>query len=107
MYIKLKRQEMEPPNPDMAFMLLASCNGSDTEQQLVISAISVVFYDSMETTHTRIFTGGIGVTGSRPVPMFTKPVSEVTSNSVFWGKEVVEVKDKDALGMVFGKRIAI
>ncbi|KAK3875453.1 hypothetical protein Pcinc_019665 [Petrolisthes cinctipes] len=58
-YFQFKKQDMELPDSVMAFMLLASCNLSDGEQQLVMSAITDITYANMKSALNRIFAGEI------------------------------------------------
>lgn len=60
-YFKFTEQNMELPDPVMAFMFLASCNLLEHEVQLVMSAIQNVTYDNMKSTVKRIFSGDISV----------------------------------------------
>ena len=59
-YYEFTRQGMQLPDPVMAFMLLASCNLSESETQLVMSAISDVTYDIMKSTIKRVFDRSVG-----------------------------------------------
>lgn len=52
----------------MAFMLLASCNLSDHEQQQVMSAIFEVTLKNMKSALSRIFHGEISVQSVKPIP---------------------------------------
>ncbi|KAK3889741.1 hypothetical protein Pcinc_006306 [Petrolisthes cinctipes] len=54
-YFKFTKQGMTLPDSVLAFMLLASCNLSDNEQQLVMSAISDVSLKNMKGALSRIF----------------------------------------------------
>lgn len=87
-YFKFTKQGMTLPDPVMAFMLLASCNLSDKEQQLVMSAISEVSLRNMKSALSRIFHGEISVSLQSPQSSnpITKPVvCEVKSEPVFLG----------------------
>ena len=82
-YFKFTKQGMTLPDSVMAFMLLASCNLSDNEQQLVMSAISEVTLKNMKGALSRIFHGEINVQSVKPIP---KPATcEVKSEPVFVG----------------------
>lgn len=59
-YFEFTKQDMSLPDPVKAFMLLASCNLSEGEQRLVMSAISDVTYENMTSALNRIFSGGFG-----------------------------------------------
>ncbi|KAK3872293.1 hypothetical protein Pcinc_022626 [Petrolisthes cinctipes] len=63
-YFKFTKQGMTLPDSALAFMLLASCNLSDNEQQLVMSAISDVSLKNMKGALSRIFHGEISVQSS-------------------------------------------
>lgn len=67
----------------MAFMLLASCKLSDSEQQLVMSAINVITYDKMREALSRIFHGEINMQLAMPVPKPAASRYEVKSDPVF------------------------
>ena len=81
-YFNFKKQGMDLPNAVRAFMLLASCQLSDSEQQLVMSAISEVTYENMKSALYHIFGGEIGGQNKTSVS-----VSGVKSEPVFWGDE--------------------
>ncbi|KAK3874911.1 hypothetical protein Pcinc_020228 [Petrolisthes cinctipes] len=82
-YFQFKKQDMELPDSVMAFMLLASCNLSDGEQQLVMSAITDVTYANMKSALNRIFAGEI--CGQKYAPV---PVSVVKSEPVLWNENI-------------------
>ena len=67
-YFKFTKQGMTLPDSVMAFMLLASCNLSESEQQLVMSAISEVTLKNMKDALSRIFHGEISVQSAKPIP---------------------------------------
>ena len=74
---------MTLPDSVMAFMLLASCNLSDNEQQLVISAISEVTLKNIESALIRISHREISKQSAKPLP---KPFNcEMKSEPVFLG----------------------
>lgn len=52
---------MTLPDSALAFILLASCNLSDNEQQLVMSAISNISLKNMKGTLSYIYHVGISV----------------------------------------------
>lgn len=52
---KMEAQDMKLPDAVTAFMLLESCNFSDTEKKLVMSSIPEVSYDNMKVAIKRIF----------------------------------------------------
>ena len=54
-YFKFKQEDMDLPDPVMAFMLLSSCNLTENEVHLVMSALSIVTYSSMKNIIMRIF----------------------------------------------------
>ena len=60
-YFLFTTQGMTLPDSVMAFMLLASCKLSDSEQQLVMSATPDVTYNNMKAALNRIFAGDISV----------------------------------------------
>ena len=53
-YYTFKQEDMTLPDPVVAFMLLAACNMSDNELQLVMSAVTEVTYDNMKLTLKRV-----------------------------------------------------
>ena len=76
-FTKQAKQDMTLPDSVMAFMLLASCNLSDNEQQLVMSAISEISLKNMK--------GALGrsVQSAKPI---NKPVMcDVKSEPVLLG----------------------
>lgn len=98
-YFNFTKLDMSLPDSVRAFMLLASCCLSDTEQQLVMSAITVVSYDNMKGALNRIFAGDIGAQfGS----VTAGAVGGVKSEPVFVGEELRGqregvVKEEEAL----------
>lgn len=98
-YFKFTSQGMSLPDPVMAFMLLASCRLGDSEQQLVMSAISDVSYSNMKGALNRIFAGEMSAQlESTPVG----PGCGVKSEPVFMGEEMKGqsegvVKEEEAL----------
>jgi hypothetical protein len=80
-YFKFTKQDMKLPDSVMAFMLLASCNLSDSEQQLVMSAIADVSYSNMKSALKRIFAGEI--CSKALVPQASV---EVKSEAVFYSE---------------------
>ena len=54
---------MELPDPVIAFMLLASCRLSDTDVQLIMSAIMEVTSENRKSVLKRVF-DGISLLGS-------------------------------------------
>ena len=54
-YFKFKSESMSLPDPVLALMLLASCNLSEQDHHLVMSAIPEVSYDNMRNAILRIF----------------------------------------------------
>ena len=54
-YFKFKQEATTLPGPDMAFMVLSSCNLTETNVQLVMSAIHEITYDNMKAIIMRIF----------------------------------------------------
>lgn len=66
-YFNFKTEEMTLPDPVMAFMLLASCKMSESDVQLVMSAVNDVKYDTMKATLIRIFGHSISNSGSSSV----------------------------------------
>ena len=58
-YYKFKQESMSLPDPVVAFMLLASCQLSDSELRLVMSAINEVTFDVMKLTLKRVFDIGL------------------------------------------------
>ena len=52
---KMEAQDMKLPDAVTAFMLLESCNFSDTEEKSVMSSIPEVSYDYMKVAIKRIF----------------------------------------------------
>ena len=76
------------PDPVIAFMLLASCKFTDSEVQLIMSAITEVTYDNMKSALKRIFGSDIG---NKYFNKETKvePVFEAVdeTNETFYGRE--------------------
>ena len=62
-YFKFNKQGMELPDPVIAFMLLASCRLSDTDVQLIMSAIMEVTSENRKSVLKRVF-DGISLLGS-------------------------------------------
>ena len=58
-YYKFRQQDMTLPDTVMAFMLLAASNLTESERQLIMSAIASVSYENMKSVLKRIFCGGI------------------------------------------------
>ena len=54
-YFKFQQEGMNLPDPVIAFMLLSSCNLSETEVHLVMSALNKVTYEGMKGIIMRIF----------------------------------------------------
>ena len=54
-YFKFKSEEMSLPDPVLALMLLASCNLSENDHHLVMSAVTDVTYDKIQDAILRIF----------------------------------------------------
>ena len=52
---QFKQQGMELPDPVMAFMLLASCNLSESDSHLVMTGVREVTYESMRAALLRVF----------------------------------------------------
>ena len=75
-YYEFTQQDMKLPDPVMAFMLLASCGLTDSETQLVMSAITDVTYDRMKATIKRVFDKDIGSfhSGQNSTIVKTEPV---------------------------------
>ena len=86
-YYRYKQEEMDLPESVMAFMLLASCDLSGKDTQLVMSAISKVAYDNVKNTLKRVF--GQNVCCQRGVEcgaeMATNLPVTVKSEAVFYG----------------------
>ena len=87
-YYKFAAQKMILPDPVIAFMLLASCKFTDSEVQLIMSAITEVTYDNMKSALKRIFGSDIG---NKYFNKETKvePVFEAVdeTNETFYGRE--------------------
>ena len=73
-YFKFNKQGMELPDPVIAFMLLASCKLSDTDVQLVMSAITEVTSENMKSVLKRVFGGNIGTGKFASFEIKTEPV---------------------------------
>ena len=95
-YYKFTKQDMTLPDSVMAFMLLASCNLSDKEQQLVMTAMSEVTYQNMKSALSRIFHGEVSVhPNTQPqTQVSTTQGSGVKSEPVFLGAEGTPVEDE-------------
>ena len=59
-YFSFTQEGMTLPGPVMAFMLLASCNLTEQQFQLVMSAITDVNFDNMKSVLKRIFSADLG-----------------------------------------------
>ena len=81
-YFKFTQQDMTLPDTVMAFMLLAACNLSENEGQLVMSAISDVSYPNMKSALKRIFSADIA-----PKSNIAAANVPVKSEPVFYGNE--------------------
>ena len=57
-YHNFTLQEMSLPDSVMAFMLLASCNFSEEDSKLVMTAVNNVSFEEMKSAIMRIFEGG-------------------------------------------------
>lgn len=90
-YFNFTKQGMDLPDSVMAFMLLASGSLSDSEQQLVMSAISEVTYANMKSALTRIFAGEIGGPSKTSAAVSTVVVK---SEPVLLGNESKETYTK-------------
>lgn len=94
-YYKFTKQGMTLPDSVMAFMLLASCNLSETQQQLVMSAISEVTFQNMKSALTRIFHQEVSAQPIKPV------ACDIKSEPVFLGDECgkleADVKGSESL----------
>ena len=81
-YFKFSQQDMTLPDTVMAFMLLAACNLTDSEGQLVMSSITEVSYSNMKSAMKRIFSGDIA-----PKPSVSTYCAPVKSEPVFYGND--------------------
>lgn len=81
-YFKFTQQGMSLPDSVMAFMLLASCKLSDSEVQIVMSAITEVTYKNMKSALKRIFAAEIVSTSGSKVSNV-----EIKSEPVFYGED--------------------
>ena len=76
-YYKFRQQDMTLPDTVMAFMLLAASNLTESERQLVMSAITSVSYENMKSALERIFCGSITpsqISNTASVQVKTEPV---------------------------------
>ena len=71
---KFNKQGMELPNPVIEFMLYASCKLSDTDVQLVMSAITEVTREIMKSVLKRVLDGNIGTGKFASFGIKTEPV---------------------------------
>ena len=79
-YFKFKSQNMELPDPVIAFMLLASCKLTEEKVQLVMSAVINVTYDGMKETIKRVFGDKVGC-GDVNSDLKIEPVFEAEAKS--------------------------
>ena len=85
-YFRFQNEGMKLPDPVMAFMLLSSCGLTESDVQLVMSAISDVTFNDMKSVLKRIFTSTISVRSGQvdtasDVAVKIEPVLQVSENS--------------------------
>ena len=74
-YFKFKSEEMSLPDPVLVLMLLASCNLSENDHHLAMSAVTDVTYDKMRDALLRIFGHSVVIGGGSSAA--TKPEVKV------------------------------
>ena len=82
-YFKFTAQKMSLPDCVMAFVLLESCSLSDTEVQMVMSAINEVTYNDVKSALKRIFAKDSDNNIGNSVK--TEPALCSSENEVFYG----------------------
>lgn len=90
-YFKFSQEDMKLPDAVMAFMLLASCNLSESDMHLVMSAVKEITYDGMKSTLKRIFGQTLGMAALEPAVQHDikpEPVfhSESAPDATFYAK---------------------
>ena len=76
---KMEAQKMKLPDPVTAFMLLESCNFSDSEKKMVMSSLQSVTYDNMKSAIKRIFSETANINKSA-AEVKTEPVFETETD---------------------------
>ena len=87
LYHKFSKLDMTLPDSVQAFMLLAACNFSDNDRQLVMSAITDVTYSNMKDAIKRVFGSVMTNKNEQKVkeePVFHAESSENVESEVFF-----------------------
>jgi len=85
-YYKLKSQSVELPDTVLAFMLLESCNLDEKEEQLILSGMSEIKFDSMKAALKRVFGGKgnqIKCSVDKTEPTFYENSSENSNETLY------------------------
>ena len=82
---KMESQKMKLPDPVTAFMLLESCNFSDSEKKMVMSSLQSVTYDNMKSAIKRIFSETANF-NKFAAEVKTEPVFETETEESFYAR---------------------